>query len=115
MKKGIAVDTVILIILGVVVIGLIGYLLYMKFGQVGTSATLNDCRTTVITQYCPQAIAGHFFSNTWTDSSDSFASQSQFSNCASFSAQLGMTGTGMSLCQSTAQTCGVNPSACSLP
>lgn len=55
-KKGIAVDTVILIILGVVVLGLIGYLLYVKFGEVGTGASLNDCRTIVITKYCPSVI-----------------------------------------------------------
>ena len=104
MKKGIAVDTVIMIILGVVVIGLIGYLLYMKFGQVGTSATLNDCRTIVITQYCPQAIAGGWF---YSDNYNGNSFREKYSNCASFATDLKVDN-----CGNAAVTCGVSSGLC---
>jgi hypothetical protein len=103
-KKGVAVDTVILIILGVLVIGLIGYLLYMKFGQVGTSATLNDCRTKVITQYCPQAIAGKWF---YIDYQPGNSFREQIPECASFAKELKV-----DTCPNAAVTCGVSSDLC---
>ncbi len=100
MKKGIAVDTVILIILGVLVIGLIGYLLYTKFGQLGTHATLEDCRTIVITKYCPYVIL---------HSADGYTGQNVFSQnddakgCEAYQTQLGVNS------KSTVEaTCGFN-------
>ena len=106
MKKGIAVDTVILIILGVVVLGLVGYLLYIKFGQITPQGTLNDCRTQVITNYCPKAIAGQWFKSTGDWSVNKFGDGDNNPECASFANQLGMTS-----CKSSAEACGVVPAS----
>jgi len=101
-RKGIAVDTVILIILGVVVLALVGYLLYTKFGQITPQGSLNDCRTTVITKYCPQALAGGWFSTQaeWI-ASYKFGDSSHFPECSSFATELKM-----STCANAAGQCG---------
>jgi hypothetical protein len=53
MRKGIATSTVIAIILGIVVLGLIGFWLFRLFTNVGTKVSLNDCQQFVQTKFCP--------------------------------------------------------------
>ena len=60
MKKGIAVDTIILIILGVVVLGLVGYLIYKNATNLAN--TPQECHTQAII-YCNEWKATGFLSD----------------------------------------------------
>lgn len=51
MKKGVAVPYIIAIILGIAVIGIIGYYFFFISGKVTTEATLQDCQRK-LTVYC---------------------------------------------------------------
>lgn len=53
MRKGIATSTVIAIILGIVVLGLIGFWLFRLFTNIGTQVSLDDCKQFVQTRFCP--------------------------------------------------------------
>lgn len=53
MKKGIAVETIILIILGVLVIGLVGYWLFRNTTTIGGKMTTAECHTQAIL-YCSE-------------------------------------------------------------
>ena len=93
MKKGVAVDTVILIILGVIVLGLVGYLLYNRFHAVPLN--LEDCRVMVLTQYCPYVISGISHDQTYTDLKfNDFCNDAKkcegCKSCISYATQLGV-------------------------
>ena len=105
MQKGIATDTLIKIILGVIVLGLVGYLLYTRFAVITTQASLDECRSIALTEYCPQAIAGGWF---YQDQYTSFGGEHP--ECSSFANELGM-----DTCENSAIVCGVSEDLCSLP
>ena len=66
-KKGIAVDTIILIILGVVVLGLVGYLIYKNAG--GLANTTEKCKAQALI-YCDEWKETNFNTDPFPDKSD---------------------------------------------
>lgn len=56
LRKGVAVPYIIAIVLGVVVIGLIGYWLFISGGNFGTTSTKAQCNQKLLT-YCSEGVA----------------------------------------------------------
>src|SRR3990172_7100789 len=53
MRKAVAVPYIIAILLGIAVIGLVGYWFFVSTGRLGGAATLTDCQNKEV-QYCSQ-------------------------------------------------------------
>ncbi|MBI2547558.1 MAG: hypothetical protein HYW23_03880 [Candidatus Aenigmarchaeota archaeon] len=69
MKKAVAVPYIIAIVLGIVVIGLIGYWLFFSGGILGTNASETRCNSDVL-NFCNTMLSGQTATKDWkqTDS-----------------------------------------------
>ena len=90
MKKGVAVPYIIAILLGVAVIGLIGYWLFVSGGKIRQSATLQECRTDALT-WCQEALANKWFVDSSTFTDNAFGvNVNQFPECSKFKTDVGL-------------------------